>query len=257
MSSPTPAPHASLPLHFSSPTRPSSSSSRSHSAPRPLSARYTRPTAPRRPSGGLSSPADLFADPASASPAGATPTETAMWKDKLQRRMHDRARRKKAHDADIARRRGSESDEYVDDDEAERRAQEEDEEIFRRLMVLQRRREQHAALVSHEVETGGSDPNLPDFWEDELEAFAAEERRLIRHLDEAEYDYPVPIPEETEEELWELEASAAEEAEREAEEIAVAMRVEEEMRRRAANPQVHVTDYDSMDLDEDYSMHID
>lgn len=128
-------------------------------------------------------------------------------------------------------------------------------------MVLQRRREQHAALVSHEVETGGSDPNLPDFWEDELDAFAAEERRLLRHLDDDEYD-EYTIPEETEEELWELEASAAEEAEREAEEIAVAMRVEEEMRIRAANPHVHVTDYDQMlsapvDFDMDDAMDVE
>ena len=39
--------------------------------------------------------------------------------------------------------------------------------IYRRLMLLQRRKAAHAALVSHERETGGSDPILPDFWDDE------------------------------------------------------------------------------------------
>ena len=39
--------------------------------------------------------------------------------------------------------------------------------IYRRLMLLQQRKAAHAALVSFERETGGSDPLLPEFWEDE------------------------------------------------------------------------------------------
>lgn len=35
---------------------------------------------------------------------------------------------------------------------------------------MQQKRAEHALLVSYELETGGSDPNLPEFWADELEA---------------------------------------------------------------------------------------
>lgn len=85
-------------------------------------------------------------------------------------------------------------------------------------MVLQRRREQHAALVSHETETGGSDPALPDFWEEEGDALAREERALYQHLNARFGDA----------DQWELEAAAAEEAEAaaEAEELAWAERAE-------------------------------
>lgn len=42
--------------------------------------------------------------------------------------------------------------------------------VYRRLMLLQRRKAQHAAMVSYECETGGSDPISPDFWEEEEQA---------------------------------------------------------------------------------------
>jgi hypothetical protein len=119
-------------------------------------------------------------------------------------------------------------------------------------MVLQRRKAEHAAMVSYEVETGGSDPALPDFWDDELEALAQEERRLSSRLEstaspfsgfhaDAEDDTmatphrdntfhdarPSPMQILDEEDEWELEAAAAEEAEREAEDAEIARRVEE------------------------------
>jgi hypothetical protein len=47
-------------------------------------------------------------------------------------------------------------------------------------MVLQRQKAQRAALVSHEMETGGSDPDLPDFW-DEIEQEVGEDSQ--RHHD--------------------------------------------------------------------------
>lgn len=115
-------------------------------------------------------------------------------------------------------------------------------------MVLQRRREQHAALVSHEYETGGSDPMLPDFWEDELSSLAHEECVLFRHLDESFSTSSTPtssamvmageeewvhqaLAEADEEEMWAHQAAEAEEAEAaaEAEQVAYAERVEREV----------------------------
>lgn len=81
-------------------------------------------------------------------------------------------------------------------------------------MVLQRRREQHAALVSHEAETGGSDPALPDFWEEEADALAREERALYQHLNATFGGAPAHAGGGVEEEEeWAREAAAAEEAE--------------------------------------------
>ena len=45
-----------------------------------------------------------------------------------------------------------------------------DMQVYRRLMLLQRRKAQHAAMVSYQRETGGSDPISPDFWEEEEQA---------------------------------------------------------------------------------------
>lgn len=57
-----------------------------------------------------------------------------MWRDRLQRRMADRERRKRARDGAIARRRGTDvalmSDGMdEDEDEADRQAQADDEEV--------------------------------------------------------------------------------------------------------------------------------
>lgn len=161
--------------------------------------------------------------------------------------------------------------------------------IFRRLMVLQRRKAQHAALVSHEVETGGSDPLLPDFWEDELYTLEAEERTLMRHWEDEHnarhepqsstrqpaqqhvpYQTPPParyrfsstgrVPNayressvdaiDQEEDDWAAEAAAAEEAEREAEEVEVLDRVEREYVLSGANSGEGKDDH-TMDVDMD------
>lgn len=53
-------------------------------------------------------------------------------------------------------------------------------------MILQRRKAQHAALVSYEQETGGSDPLLPEFWEEDLSALEREERALLQEIEMAE-----------------------------------------------------------------------
>ncbi|RSH92188.1 hypothetical protein EHS25_008603 [Saitozyma podzolica] len=218
--------------------------------------RYRRPQSAKRHSlpGG-----DLFAE-------GTTPMEGAMWRERLSRRMEERERRRRAREEDLGRRRrsagSSEGDEAsMDEEEADRRAQEDDEEIFRRLVVLQRRRAEHAALVSHEDETGGSDPLLPDFWEDELAALDAEERAIASFFHEvparshephipsqsitpsAQLSHPshpfmtpvarrrqaaIPRLLEDEEDQWAREAAEAEQAERDVEEAEMARRVEEE-----------------------------
>ncbi|BEI99616.1 hypothetical protein CcaverHIS631_0406590 [Cutaneotrichosporon cavernicola] len=200
------------------------SPSHAGSSPRPLSARYTRgsttrgsprPTAPK-PSRELILP-DLFTE------SGNTPTQGAMWCNRLARRMADRERKKQRREDALTRFRGmTDHEEPEDEDERERQAQADDEEIFRRLMVLQRRREQHAALVSHETETGGSDPALPDIWEEEVDALAREERALYQHLNASFAD----------DDEWAREAAAAEEAEASAEaaELAWAEQAERQAR---------------------------
>lgn len=59
--------------------------------------------------------------------------------------------------------------------------------------------------MSLERETGGSDPNLPDFWEEDLDSLEREERELVRHLEGHEEEDP---------DQWAKEAAEAEEAER-------------------------------------------
>lgn len=110
--------------------------------------------------------------------------------------------------------------------------------------MVQRRKAHHAQLVSHEVETGGSDPMLPDFWEEDLVSLELEERHLAAYFDEptsVSPSYPVAGPSgigqaasprpativEREEDQWATEAAEAEEAELEAEEAEIARRVEE------------------------------
>nr|KIR89095.1 hypothetical protein I308_00096 [Cryptococcus tetragattii IND107] len=144
-----------------------------------------------------------------------------MWRERFSRRMEERERRRKARNANLNRRRGIDglglSGVSLDEDEAERKAQEDDEEIFRRIVILQRKKANHAALVSEEQETGGLDPNLPDFWEEELEAMKNEERELLRRLDQHVEDSPWIERGEIEEDIWAREAAEAEEVEREAE----------------------------------------
>ncbi|WVO16549.1 hypothetical protein L204_104228 [Cryptococcus depauperatus] len=144
-----------------------------------LSTRYERPA--RRISASASSPiagtsTDLFSE-------GTTPLEGAMWRERFTRRMQERKRRREAKDRDLNKRRGISKQSSLDEEEAERKAQEDDEEIFRRIVILQRRKARHAAIVSEEQETGGSDPDLPDFWEEELEAMQREERALLYRLE--------------------------------------------------------------------------
>lgn len=140
-----------------------------------------------------------------------------MWRERFSRRMEERERRRKARDANLNRRRGIDglglSGVTLDEDEAERKAQEDDEEVC----VLKRKKANHAALVSEEQETGGSDPNLPEFWEEELETMKNEERELLRKLDQHVEDGPWNERSEIEEDIWAREAAEAEEVEREAE----------------------------------------
>jgi hypothetical protein len=128
-------------------------------------------------------------------------------------------------------------------------------------MVLQRRKAEHAALVSHEQETGGSDPLEPDFWDDELEMEEREMARIVSPdrptfgdlsrrtkftaLSVASPSMLTTPPRDVrpygqgkaeamgtyrdrgdDDEDWAEEAAAAEEAEREAEELAMLDRVE-------------------------------
>lgn len=53
-------------------------------------------------------------------------------------------------------------------------------------MILQQRKAQHAALVSYEQETGGSDPLLPEFWEEDLSAMEREEMALLQEIEMVE-----------------------------------------------------------------------
>lgn len=112
-------------------------------------------------------------------------------------------------------------------------------------MVMQRRKAENAAMVSYEVETGGSDPALPDFWEDDIQllgqpSHSARFREQIEHEDEDDdmaltpkrtnafaSARPISFGAMNEDEQWALEAAAAEEAEREAEDAEIARRVEE------------------------------
>ena len=68
---------------------------------------------------------DIFAE-------GATPVGSAMWKERLARRVQDRERRRRARELDLERRRGSGyGDPVMDEEEADRQAQADDEEVSR------------------------------------------------------------------------------------------------------------------------------
>ena len=110
-------------------------------------------------------------------------------------------------------------------------------------MVMQRRKAEHAALVSYEMETGGSDPALPEFWDDDIQLIdrphPAQFREPVVHEDDDDdmmmtpkkkfhaSARPSPFGAIDEDEEWALEAAAAEEAEREAEDAEIARRIEE------------------------------
>lgn len=148
--------------------------------------------------------------------------------------------------------------------------------IFRRLVVHQR----HRAQAMFEDETGGSDHESPDFWDDSpspsiedqraaIEQFLEEEER--NGLDTASsfqtptrpshrYHRPTllhPVTEDAgEEELWAMEAAQAEEAERAAEEEARhAMELEQQNSQRQA--QELLDGMEGMDIDMDWDMDSD
>ncbi|WWD21519.1 hypothetical protein CI109_106005 [Kwoniella shandongensis] len=269
----------SLPSPTAGPGPSSSSSSSRRNTP--TQTRYTRPLSSSSSTRRIHAQ-DLFT---TSSTEGTTPTpmEGLLWKERFNRRMKERERRKERRQADLDKRRGtiggsSDPLDIEDEEEADRRAQEDDEEIFRRLVVLQRRKANHATLVSHEVETGGSDPNLPEFWEDELDAMAREERELLQRLAEDEHtpnvrmgnarhsndgyhdfhDYGLigdEVEEQNEEDIWAMEAAQAEEEEREIGEAEVARRVEEALAHGpvSGGPQRNVTET-GMDMDMDMDM---
>ena len=107
--------------------------------------------------------------------------------------------------------------------------------IFRRLVVYQRGRAHHAQMVSHEVETGGSDTEPPEFWDDDLGDLTAEQALAAHHE-----DFPMSPKKQDapprklayrdrgeDDERWANEAAEAELAEREVEEAEIARRIEE------------------------------
>ncbi|OWZ76119.1 hypothetical protein C366_05594 [Cryptococcus neoformans Tu401-1] len=186
-----------------------------------LSTRYQRPARKSLPSSLTAGPSDLGTRDTDLFSEGTTPLEGAMWRERFSRRIEERERRRNARDANLNRRRGIDGfglrGVTLDEDEAERKAQEDDEEIFRRIVILQRKKANHAALVSEEQETGGSDPNLPEFWEEELKTMENEERELFGRLNQHVEDGPWNERSEIEEDIWAREAAEAEEVEREAE----------------------------------------
>ena len=126
--------------------------------------------------------------------------------------------------------------------------------------------------MSHEIETGGSDPLLPDFWADELDLIAQEERNITAHLHDPHPDSDTimassPFPGATptkhaprqanvveEEEEWAREAAEAEQAERDAEEAEIAQRIEEAYGMAVPPPRNHHLDmdwdaFDAMDIE--------
>ena len=190
--------------------------------------------------------------------------EGAMWRERFTRRIEERDRRKKARESDLARRR-SLPEQMEEEEEADQRSQKDDEEvrlnfflrlvlvlviitdekqIFRRLVVLQQSRARHAQLVSHQIETGGSDPDLPDFWDDDEDSITPlTPQGRIRGYAANLGDVPISPAESTsghrdavqsyrdyedEEERWAREAAEAEEAELDAEQLEMARRVEEQ-----------------------------
>jgi len=126
VTSPTPPQHHQFPSQFTLGAPPMR-----HRPASNLQTRYNRPSSRRASSFPLQTPphAPSGGDPFGEG-KGATPVESAMWKERFTRRVKDRERRKRARDEDINRRRSMErSDEILDEEEADRRAQEDDEEV--------------------------------------------------------------------------------------------------------------------------------
>ncbi|WVQ69287.1 uncharacterized protein L199_007504 [Kwoniella botswanensis] len=239
LSSPTPGSSSSRYQSFSLPS-PSSYRSAPSGAAQLRSPRYVRPS--KRPSLPSSSTtttgSDLFSE-------GTTPMEGLMWREKFSRRVEAREKRKADRNNELDKRRGLSGSvkremSVEEEEEQDRKAQEDDEEIFRRLVILQRKKSQHASLVSHEIETGGSDPLTPEFWEDELEELQKEERELMNRLDDqshADHQHQNQtssstmnnnqhVNQEESDEEWEIQAALAEQEEMELEEINFADQVE-------------------------------
>lgn len=115
------------------------------------------------------------------------------------------------------------------------------------MIIMQRKKAEHQHLVNYELETGGSDPALPEFWEEELEQetgppFGSQTpTRITTYRDHFEDDDPMVTPRKPfgkprqspfpknhdEEEEWERQAMEAEQAERDAEEAEIAQRIEQ------------------------------
>ncbi|KAK4687784.1 hypothetical protein P7C73_g2338, partial [Tremellales sp. Uapishka_1] len=176
--------------------------------------RYRRPEQAKRLSFGQKE-ADLFSE-------GATPTQSAMWRDKLSRRMEESERRKRAKRQDLEERRSIVYSDTAETEEEVRQAQADDEE---------KRKALHAQSLSYEVDTGGSDPMLPEFWEGEGDT------RKDSHIDfDMEYREEV---DEDEDERWMREAAEAERAE------------ENELKRRA---QARMSDAQEVMVDQEDDM---
>ena len=82
--------------------------------------RYQRPTGRRSQSASVS-PQSPFGD-------GTSPIESSMWKERLERRVAERAKRKEARDQLFDRRRGT-GQELADEEEFDRQAEADDEEV--------------------------------------------------------------------------------------------------------------------------------
>jgi len=125
MTSPTPPQQHQFPSPFTLGAPPSRQRPATN-----LQTRYNRPSSRRSSSFPLQTPPHPSGGDPFGEGKGATPVESAMWKERFTRRVKDRERRKRARDDDINRRRSMDrSDEILDEEEADRRAQEDDEEV--------------------------------------------------------------------------------------------------------------------------------
>ncbi|WRT64748.1 uncharacterized protein IL334_001682 [Kwoniella shivajii] len=306
LSSPTPSSSASFSSShtitrgyqaFQLPSYRSSTSSPNSSSPSSRQTRYTRPSkrsSTSLPPSSSSTGNDLFSE-------GTTPMEGLMWREKFTRRVEEREKRKINRNKELDKRRGMEKrlnfDQQQEEEEFDRKAQEDDEEIFRRLVVLQRKKSKHAAMVSHELETGGSDPTLPEFWEDELDNLSKQEKELLSRLeglrdrdthqhfqsriDQDHQHQPAmdhhtsspssmnwrdnrnEIDEYDEQEEWEKEATLAEQVERDSEEIEFADHVEqsylagEQVDQGLENTNTNTDTDTGMEMEMDINMEVD
>ncbi|WWD00616.1 hypothetical protein V866_007551 [Kwoniella sp. B9012] len=273
LSSPTPGSSSSRYQSFSLPS-PSSYKTSPNGAAQLRSTRYVRPSKrPSLPSSSLTpTGSDLFSE-------GTTPMEGLMWREKFSRRVEAREKRKADRNNELNKRRGLSESAWremsvEEEEEQDRIAQEDDEEIFRRLVILQRKKSKHASLVSHEMETGGSDPLTPEFWEDELEELQKEERELMNRLDNHPDEQNNQIQaqlqphvqnqdqprnqEEEELEEWQIQAALAEQEELELEEMNFADQVEQAYyARQSQTHQLLEINIDTGRMDVDMDMDLD